>query len=253
MPLLSAWLWLVLALLPLIFLERWVHRHLQGIWLLLVRDADLALILYSLLMLPGVLVHEGSHWLMATVLGVRAGRFSVVPERLPDGTLRLGYVETEHVDPLREALIGVAPLLAGAAVISFVGYGRLGVEPLAEALGRGDLLGMWQALTVMIARPNFWLWLYLVFTVSNSMLPSASDRRAWWPVLVSLAVLTVLLLAFGLGPALLQTLGNPLDAATRALAAAFSITVGLNLVLAPGLWLLEFGLIRVTGMEVKYE
>ena len=253
MPLLSSWLWLILALLPLIFLERWVHRHLQGIWLLLVRDADLALILYSLLMLPGVLVHEGSHWLAATVLGVRAGRFSVVPERLPDGTLRLGYVETEHVDPLREALIGVAPLLAGAAVIIFVGYSRLGVEPLGQALGRGDLLEMGQAVAEMVARPNFWLWLYLVFTVSNSMLPSASDRRAWWPVLATVVVLTVLLFAFGLGPALLQTLGNPLDAATRALAAAFSITVGLNLALAPVLWLLEAGLIRVTGLEVKYQ
>lgn len=253
MPLLSSWLWLVLALLPLIFLERWIHRHLQGIWLLLVRDADLALILYSLLMLPGVLVHEASHWLTATLLGVRAGRFSVAPERLPDGTLRLGYVETEHVDPVREALIGAAPLLAGAAVIIFVGYTRLGVEPLAEALGRGDVLGMGQSLGDMTARPNFWLWLYLVFTVSNSMLPSASDRRAWWPVLATLALLTVLLFAFGLGPVLLQTLGNPLDGATRALAAAFSITVGLNMVFAPVLWLLERGLIRVTGMEVKYE
>src|SRR6266849_3790828 len=142
MSLLTAWLWLVVSLLPLIVLERWVHRHLQGIWLLLVRDADLALILYSLLMLPGVLVHEASHWLAATLLGVRAGRVSVVPERLPDGTLRLGYVETEHVDALREALIGAAPLLAGAAVIIFVGYSRLGVEPLGAALGRGDLLGM---------------------------------------------------------------------------------------------------------------
>jgi len=253
MPLLSSWLWLVLALLPLIFLERWIHRHLQGIWLLLVRDADLALILYSLLMLPGVLVHEASHWLTATLLGVRAGRFSVVPERLPDGTLRLGYVETEHVDPVREALIGAAPLLAGAAVIIFVGYSRLGVETLGEALGHGDLLGMGQAVGEMTARPNFWLWLYLVFTVANSMLPSASDRRAWWPVLATLALLTVLLFAFGLGPALLQALGNPLDTATRALAAAFSITVGLNLVFAPVLWLLERGLIRATGMEVKYE
>ena len=57
MSILSAWFWLLLALLPLIFLERWVHRHLQGIWLLLFRDPDLALIMYSLLMLPGVIVH----------------------------------------------------------------------------------------------------------------------------------------------------------------------------------------------------
>jgi hypothetical protein len=253
MHLLSSWLWLIIALLPLIFLERWIHRHLQGIWLLLVRDADLALILYSLLMLPGVLVHEASHWIAATLLGVRAGRFSVVPERLPDGTLRLGYVETEHVDPLRESLIGAAPLLAGAAVIIFVGYTRLGVELLGAALARGDLLAMGQAVRDMTGLSNFWLWLYLIFTVSNSMLPSASDRRAWWPVLVTLAVFTALLFAFGLGPVLLQTLANPLDTGTRALAAAFSITVGLNIVLAPLLWLLETGLIRLTGLKVEYQ
>jgi hypothetical protein len=252
MPLLSAWLWLILALVPLIFLERWIHQHLQGIWLLVVRDPDLALILYSLLMLPGVVVHEASHWVAATLLGVRAGRFSVVPERLPDGTLRLGYVETEHVDPVREAIIGAAPLLAGAAVIIFVGYTRLGVELMAEALVRGDLLGMGQALSAMTGRPNFWLWLYLIFTVSNSMLPSASDRRAWWPVLGTLLVFTMALFALGLGPVLLQTLGNPLDTGTRALAAAFTITVGLNAVFVPIIWLLEAGLIRLTGMKVEY-
>jgi hypothetical protein len=253
MSLLTAWLWLVVSLLPLIVLERWVHRHLQGIWLLLVRDADLALILYSLLMLPGVLVHEASHWLAATLLGVRAGRVSVVPERLPDGTLRLGYVETEHVDALREALIGAAPLLAGAAVIIFVGYSRLGVEPVGAALARGDLLSMTRAARDMTGLPNFWLWLYLIFTVSNSMLPSASDRRAWWPVLTTLVVFTVLLFAFGLGPMLLQTLGDPFDVATRALAAAFTITVGLNVALAPLIWLLELALIRVTGLKVEYQ
>jgi hypothetical protein len=78
---LAAWLWLIGALLPLIFLERWIHQHLQGIWLLVVRDPDLALILYSLLMLPGVLVHEASHWITATLLGVRAGRFSVTDRK----------------------------------------------------------------------------------------------------------------------------------------------------------------------------
>jgi hypothetical protein len=253
MPLLSSWLWLIAAFVPLLFLERWIHRHVQGIWLLVVRDADLALILYSLLMLPGVLVHEASHWVVATVLGVRAGRVSVVPARLPDGTLRLGYVETEHVDPLREALIGAAPLVAGAAAIIFVGYSRLGVQPFGEALARGDLLGIFQAAQSMTGLPNFWLWLYLIFTISNSMLPSASDRRAWWPVLATLAVFTAVLVAFGLGPALLQTLGDPFDTATRALAAAFSITVGLNLVLAAPIWLLELSLIRLTGLKVEYQ
>jgi hypothetical protein len=246
-------LYLLLALLPLIFLERWIHRHLQGIWLLLLRDADMALVLYSILMLPGVLLHEGSHWIVATLLGVRTGRFSVVPARLPDGTLRLGYVETEPVDFLREALIGAAPLLFGAAAIVFVGYSRLGVGPVGDALARGDLLGMASALRAMVGLPDFWLWIYLIFTISNSMLPSASDRRGWWRLLILLGIVFAGLYYLGFGSVLIEALTDPLEAATRALAAAFAITVGLNLVLMPGIWLLEAGLSRLTGMKVQYE
>ncbi len=250
---LTNWFWLLLALAALLFLERWVHRHLQGFWLLVTRDPDLALILYSILMLPGVLLHEGSHWITATVLLVRTGRFSVVPARMPDGTLRLGYVETERTDFIRESLIGAAPLFFGAAAIIFVGYTRLGVGPVGEALGRGDLLGMGQGLRQMVGLPDFWLWLYLIFTIANSMLPSASDRRGWWRLAAVLAAVTALLFYFGFGTEILDALDGPVDTAIRALASAFTITVGLNLVLVPVIWLLERGLARVIGMEVKYE
>jgi hypothetical protein len=248
-----AFLSLLLALLPLILLERWIHRHLQGLWLLLLRDADMALVLYSILMLPGVLLHEGSHWITATLLGVRTGRLSVVPARLPDGTLRLGYVETEPVDFLRESLIGAAPLLFGAAAIVFVGYSRLGVGPVGDALARGDLLGMAGAVRAMVGLADFWLWLYLIFTISNSMLPSASDRRGWWRLLILLGAIFAGLYYLGFGSVLFEALASPLEAATRALAAAFAITVGLNLVLVPVIWLLEMGLSRLTGMKVQYE
>jgi hypothetical protein len=251
--LLTTWFWLVLALAALLVLERWIHRHLQGFWLLLLRDPDLALILYSLLMLPGVLLHEISHWITATVLGVRTGRFSVVPARLPDGTLRLGYVETQSTDFVRESIIGAAPLLFGAAAIIFVGYSRLGVGPVGAALGRGDLLGMGQGLRLMVDLPDFWLWLYLIFTISNSMLPSASDRRGWWRLAVVLGVVTAALFALGFGAALIDTLDGPVDTAIRALASAFTITVGLDLCLIPFIWLVERLLARAIGMEVRYE
>lgn len=252
MPPLASWFWLLVVLAPLVVLERWIHRHLQGVWLLILRDADLALIVYSLIMLPGVILHEGSHWLAATLLLVRTGRFSIIPERMPNGTLRLGYVETAKVDFVREALIGAAPLMFGAGVIIFVGYGRLGVGPVGEALARGDLLTMTQALQTMTRVPDFWLWLYLVFTVSNSMLPSASDRRAWPLVLFLIAALGGVLFYAGFGSVLMQTVAGPLDAAVRALAAAFTITVGLDLFFAPIIWLVERGIMRVTGMKVEY-
>lgn len=252
MPLLASWLWLLLALVPLIVLERWVHRHLQGIWLLVFRDPDIALVVYSLMMLPGVLLHEGSHWLIATVLGVRTGRFSVIPERMPDGMLRLGYVETEKTDFLREALIGVAPLLLGAVAIVFMGYQRLGVGPVGEALVRGDVLGMLEAMRSMTQASDFWLWLYVIFTVSNSMLPSASDRRAWLPFVIVILMLGGVLFYAGFGAVLVDALASPLDIALRSLAAAFTLTVGLNLFITPFVWLIERAIMRVTGLRVEY-
>jgi hypothetical protein len=50
----------------------------------------------------------------------------------------------------------------------------------------------------------------------------------------------------------METLAGPLDAAVRALAAAFTITVGLDLFFVPLIWLAERGIMRVTGMKVEY-
>ena len=57
----------------------------------------------------GSYVLNGDVWLR-----VRTGRFSLLPKMLPDGHLRLGFVETARVDVVRDALIGLAPLLSGA-------------------------------------------------------------------------------------------------------------------------------------------
>ena len=97
MPSLFPILALCIVLVLLVISERWINRHLQGIWLLIFRDPDIAMITYSLTVLPGVILHEGSHWVVATLIGVRTGRFSVFPERTTDGHLRLGFVETETV------------------------------------------------------------------------------------------------------------------------------------------------------------
>jgi len=43
----------------------------------------------------------------------------------------LGYVETAKVAFVREALIGIAPLIAGSAVVVLIGYSRLAIGPLA--------------------------------------------------------------------------------------------------------------------------
>lgn len=105
--------WFLLTLLPLIFLQRALHHELQVVLVLLIRRVDIALVVFSLLFLPGVLLHEVSHFIAAKLLRVPTRGFSLVPRRLDDGRLLMGYVETAPTDFIRDALIGAAPFLAG--------------------------------------------------------------------------------------------------------------------------------------------
>jgi Na+/H+ antiporter NhaC len=143
-------------------------------------------------------------------------------------------------------------LLAGASVVIWIGFARLNVAPVGEALAVGDLLALGTALRAVFNAPDAWLWLYLTFAISNSMLPSASDRRAWPVLLVVTLVLGGILFYAGLGPTLVNALARPLDNALRALAVVFSITIVLDLALAPFIWLIEMGLTRMTGWKVEY-
>lgn len=252
MNLLQAWLWLFVSLPPLLLLERWVHRHMQGIGLLVTRDPDLATIIYSLIFFPGVALHETSHWVTAKLLGVQTGRFSLWPQRQADGTLRLGFVETVKIDFLREALIGIAPLVAGSIVVVLIGYSRLGVGPLGAAIASGDVADITQKFLASLQTADALIWLYLLFAVSNSMMPSASDRRAWLPLVTALVLIGIVLYYVGAVPAVMQTVGDPVTAGVRAVASAFTITVGVNLLIIPLIWLLEMLLVRITGLKVNY-
>src|SRR5512135_1932794 len=87
---LAGLLWFILMLVPLIVLQRLLHREIQAVFLILTRDTRLTMGIFSLLFLPGVFLHELSHFVMAKILQVRTGKFSILPQTLPDGRLQLG-------------------------------------------------------------------------------------------------------------------------------------------------------------------
>ena len=214
-------LWLIVALGPLLFLQRALHREIQSIFLMITRRTDVAMVLFSILFFPGVLLHESSHYITARLLGVRTGRFSIFPKPLQNGRLQLGYVETASADLLREALIGAAPLLTGGLFVAFVGVNRLELPSLWVQVQGGSPETFWSVLSTLTSRPDFWLWFYLLFTISSTMLPSASDRRAWLPLaLVGILLLGISLLA-GVGPWLFQNLAPLLARLFNAAAAVF--------------------------------
>lgn len=244
-------LWLAAALALLLLMERWIHRHLQGAMLLLTGDLDMAAVLYALPLLPGIVIHEFSHAFAAMLLGVRVGRISIRPKRAGQ-RIQLGFVPVERTDAVRASLIGLAPLLVGSAAILLIGYLVFGIGTLGSALETGDWTDMAAGFVAVSRASNAWLWAYVVFTVSNTMLPSRADRQAWTPVILFLLLIGVLSWVVGLWPAIVEALSRPLTTALHWLATMCTLTVAVDVPFVALLWLMERLLERAKGMRVEY-
>jgi hypothetical protein len=249
---LSPLLWLFLTFLLLLFLKRWISQHLQGVVLLLSHSEDAASLVYFVLLLPGVVLHEGSHWLMAKLLRVRTGKLTIGLNQKRGGQVEMGSVRVARADPVRSSLIGLAPLVGGSLAIFLIGRWALGIEALAQAFQSGDGARIAAELRGALHVPDFWLWLYLIFAISNAMLPSASDRRSWPPVLIFLGGLAALLYFTGWVPSLPPELAGLLPDALSYLTLAFALTLAVDTVFALLIVLLELLLTRLTGWRVEY-
>ena len=243
-------LWLLLWLGPLLLFQRGLHREIQAVFLLITRRTDLAVALFSLLFFPGVVLHEGSHYLMAKILGVPTGRVSLIPQSIDGNRLRLGFVETGKTDLLRDAIIGTAPLLVGGIFVAYAGIVQLDLLSVWEGIASGKLEAALESLAASFSIPDFWLWFYLTVTVSSTMFPSPSDRRAWLPVAVILGVILSLALIFGAGPWMSENLLPVLNDALGSVAVVFAISAAVNLLVLLPVWTLRKIISRLTGMQV---
>jgi len=231
--------WLGLLVPSFVLVQRRVHWEAQSLLYNLTKRMDIALVIFSLFLLPGVVVHELSHFCMAKILGVTIGRFSLIPKALPNGKLRLGYVETEKVDFLRDSLIGFAPLFVGSIIIGIIGVNKLQLPLLWNAFAQNPFLQIKPAYTFLIHQTDFWLWFYFVFAISSTMIPSASDRRSWFLILMFVLLIALLAWLFGGGSWLINTLRAPSRWSLR----AFNLVIGLSLVTHLLVWL-PLGILR---------
>jgi len=243
----SGLLWSIVLLVPLMICQRLLHLFLQRLLLLLTRRVDLTVAIFSLLFLPGVTLHEASHFVMAKLLGVRTGKFSLLPRNTGPGRLQLGFVETEETDFLRDALIGAAPFFSGALFVSYIGLIRLGFGTPLAALSSGDGWSALGAFANLASVPDFWLWFYLAFTISSTMMPSPSDRRAWVPVGMTVIIAVGLAWFAGAGDWMLTYIAPPFESLMQALATTLGISVLLHMVLLPPIWLAQVVLLRLLG------
>ncbi len=219
-------------------ISRWINHRVQIIGLRVSNSNAVAVMLYYLLMFPGILLHELSHFVTARLLGLRVGKFMLGPKRRQNA-IELGSVTVSSGGAVRDSLVGLAPFLFGTAVLLWVSYRVFDVAALAQAWETGGWHGIFLALDGIWRVPDFWLWAYIIFVISNAMTPSPADRRPWLvaAIYVGLAALVVWLLG-GL-PLVAEALRTQVVAALRSLTLAFMFTAAVNLVVAAMLWAIE--------------
>jgi hypothetical protein len=243
--------WLILVFLLMLVLRRWIEAHVQGLAYLITGDATVALWVFFLIFVPGILVHELSHWLVAKLLGVSTGRIVIWPQAKRDGSVWLGAIQIGKADPVLSSLIGLAPLISGSVLVVLIGaHLQLGDLGNAFASGRWERVG--QALAYSLSMPDFWLWVYLLFAIANRMLPSPTDREPWKPVIVFLASLSLIILGVGGTPSLSEEIKNAILDVIGFLLYAFTLTVAVHILMALIIALIENITVAIRRQKVPY-
>lgn len=231
-----------------IYLQQWLHRHIQAFAYALTGNPGCALRLLFYILLPGVYLHEFSHYLAAKILFVQVKKFDVGIGRAKRQQVSLGSVQIMRSDPIRESLIGAAPFLLGISTILLIVAWGFGVSGDAAA----SLQHFSSNASLYAHDWTTWLDLYLIFAVSTAMIPSESDRQPWGFVLAVGGGLIVLLFLLGWMPRVPPTLVLLARAILDALTFALGIAVIVNGAVAIALWILELTVERINGRRVDY-
>jgi hypothetical protein len=252
--LLPPWIAFLIILVPLLHLERWIHQHLYGIGWLLTQDKERATVLYYLILLPGVFVHEFVQWLLAGALGVKIGKIKVWPRPQTNGTLRFDFVKIKKdTGRLPAAIVELGPLVIGIGLVLYISQRVLDVQYLESALSTGDLNIASSEFGRLFSTPDFWLWLYLLFAIGNAIMPTPSEDQNWLAFLIGASIFSVVLLVLGFaGPGAITVLGTPIARLLNTLAAAFGTMLVLNLIAAGVLGISELALQQTTGRKARY-
>lgn len=173
-------------ILLLFLLSRAVTRTISGTLYRITGNKTLSIGLYSLIFLPGTLIHEMSHFLVATILFVRTGQIRLFPHII-DNEIRLGSVAIGGTDPIRRLLIGIAPVIIGIILI------LTSVFYLASNINlRLPFQITWSTLIQVL------ILLYILFAIGNTMFASKKDMEGAAEVFLALFVIFLSLYFLGI-------------------------------------------------------
>lgn len=143
----------------------------------------------SFLFLPGVIIHELSHLLIAVILFVSVGNMEFTPKKSDNG-VKLGSIEIAKTDPIRRSIIGFAPVLMGLMIIIGIVY-----------LFTSNILFFKDKEVYIFAIAVAGL-IYLLFAVSNTMFSSEKDMEETVEIIIALSIIFTASYIIGFRPQL---------------------------------------------------
>jgi hypothetical protein len=172
-------------------LSRKVSKTTSAVLLRILKNQKITVHVLSFIFLPGVIIHELSHWLMANFLLVKTGEIEFMPQIHGD-KVKLGSVAVAKTDPFRRFFIGIAPILFGLLII-------LGLYIL-----------LFPNLTITFSWKEL-LFLYLLFEIGNTMYSSRKDMEGAIVFFVLIGILITLYFFFHLSlpTPIIQTITSP--------------------------------------------
>ena len=104
----------------LFFLSQKIQTHIYNSLFIITKSKKFSIGVLLVLLLPGTIIHELSHFLIATILRVPTGELTVIPT-IEKNEVKAGKLFLGATDPFRLSIIGLAPILIGLLLIYFTG------------------------------------------------------------------------------------------------------------------------------------
>lgn len=152
---------LFLLLFILFLLPRKISSFIYKSVYILTKNKNFSLGILLIFQLPGTIIHELSHFIMASILRVPTRELTIIPKVEENGEVKAGRLIYDSVDPVRQILIGLAPMIIGLIIIYLIGKFLLPNQLSLRQLADYQL--------------SIFLGFYLLFITSFTMFSSKKD------------------------------------------------------------------------------
>jgi hypothetical protein len=166
-----------IELFMLFLLSRNLTRTISQVVFRLTRSQKSTIMTIAFLFLPGTVLHELSHAVIAQLVGVPVGTMEFFP-RIEGDHVKLGSVQVGRTDPFRRFLIGAAPFFIGTTI-------------------------MLSVLFYMVQQQFFTNYLFIILTgyvtfeIGNTMFSSRKDMEGALELFVGIIAIIIILYFFG--------------------------------------------------------